>query len=368
MPKPPSPPGFTARLLAFRERHAKAEIAVFFGAGFLFDIVTLDRIDSAFSIAQQVVYLSVLGLLLLYGLKVELNLASPPKLVAKAWRFHEDVVHFLLGSLLSVFSLFYFKSAAGLSTLLFMAAMFGVLVANELPRFRRFGHVARIALWGFCVFTFFSYAVPVAAGFLSVWLFVASLALSLSVGAGLFFKAKQWAGAKWAVRRVALPYGAVHALVILMYLARAIPALPLHVTYVGVYHDIQREAGKYRLYHQRPEWKIWEKGDQTFYARPGDQVYVFFQVWAPSRFKDRVKVRWELKDPKAGWRTMSLVPLSFSGGRAEGFRTYSRISNWKAGRWRASIETDDERVIGSIYFRVIEDASTEPRTFLEDEA
>jgi len=39
--------GRLQRLQAFRHRHMMAEIAIFFAAGFLFDIVTLSRIDDA---------------------------------------------------------------------------------------------------------------------------------------------------------------------------------------------------------------------------------------------------------------------------------------------------------------------------------
>ncbi|MBI3182492.1 MAG: DUF2914 domain-containing protein [Myxococcales bacterium] len=363
----PAATGLWERVQAFRERHAKAEIAVFFGAGFSVDVVTLDRIDSAFSITQQVVYMLALGLVLAQAYRVELGRSRPTGFFAKVWRFHQDAIHFLLGSLLSVFSLFYFKSASGLVSLAFMAAIFVVLVANELPRFRRLGHVVRIALYGFCVLSFFSYLAPTIAGFMSVWLFLAAAALSLGLGALLYRLVRPWSpDPRWAQRRVLLPYAAVHALALALYFARVVPPIPLYTQALGIYHDVKREGQDYRLFHQRPAWKIWQTGDQTFLARPGDRAYLFVRVWAPRGFKDVVKVRWARKDPERGWIEHKPYPLSFSGGRDQGFRTFAYTSDPRPGSWRVYVETDDERVIGTISFTVLEELQTEPRAFLEE--
>ena len=58
---------------------------------------------------------------------------------ARVLRHSEEGVHFLFGSLLSAYAVFYFKSASGLMPLVFLAALCAVLVANELPRFRKLG-------------------------------------------------------------------------------------------------------------------------------------------------------------------------------------------------------------------------------------
>src|SRR5688572_6515889 len=98
------------RLSAVRAQHPRAEAGAFFSAGFLLDIVTIERIDSGATIAQHAAFLLALGALLCYEQRHELGLAQPPPLVARAWRFSEDAMHYLLGTLLSAFCLFYFKS------------------------------------------------------------------------------------------------------------------------------------------------------------------------------------------------------------------------------------------------------------------
>lgn len=369
-PAPPRGPGSRwARLQAYREQHAKAEIAVFFAAGFLFDVVTLDRIDSWFSIGQQAVYLTALGALLLYEQRHELGLAKPGKWMAKLWRFGEDAIHFLLGSLLSSFSLFFLKSASSVASLVFMAAIFGVLLANELPRFRRLGHVVRVGLYGFCVTSYFAYLVPVLIGFLSTWLFLLAILASAGVGWLLFALVRRWSGTLlWPLRRIAAPFAAVQLALLGLYFARAVPPVPLSAQHMGIYHAVERHAGKYKLAHQRPAWKFWHSGDQYFRARPGDRVYAFARVFAPNRFDDKVGFRWQYDDPKRGWIEFGRpYRVKLGGGRSEGWRTFAYLTDPPPGDWKVELLTEDDRVIGSLRFTVEEDESTEPREFFEDE-
>ena len=60
------------------------------------------------------------------------------------------------------------------------------------------------------------------------------------------------------------------------------------------------------------------------------------------------------------------IPLTISGGKEEGWRGIAYKKNFVPGRWKVTIETDDAREVGSIRFTIIADASTEPRTFVEE--
>jgi hypothetical protein len=124
---------------------------------------------------------------------------------------------------------------------------------------------------------------------------------------------------------------------------------------MGIFHDVKRLGGGYQLSYTRPIWKFWQNGDQTFYARPGDSVYCFAEVFSPTRFKDQLQVRWLYKDPKIGWKNSDAIPLTISGGREEGYRVVTRKMNYEPGLWRVQIETSDDREIGRIGFRVVAD-------------
>lgn len=357
------------RVEAFREKNALVEIAVFFLGGFAFDVLTLDRIDSAFNMAQQGAYLALLFVLLGLEQRREVAAQGSEGLAAKLWSFREDALHFLLGSLLSGFSLFYFKSASGLSALAFMLVTFAVLVFNELPRFRKLGHVGRVGLFAFCVTTYLSYVIPIAFGFLSAWLFLLSaLGAGLAGGAlGAWVAAAR--GRNWTLRSVIAPYGGVVAVMLVTYFAGAVPPIPVHAQKLGIYHEVAVEKGEdgqrqYRLMHERDWWRPWQRGDQHFRARSGDRAYVFISVFAPTRFADAVEVRWHYKEGK-GFSTKG-TRLSVLGGRDGGFRTFAYLPDPKPGRWKVEVLTVDGRTIGEIGFTVEEDPSTAPRTFFEE--
>ncbi|HSP78661.1 MAG TPA: DUF2914 domain-containing protein, partial [Myxococcaceae bacterium] len=184
-------PTLMDKVQAFRERYATWEMAVFFFAGFLYDVFTLGRIDDRLNLISQGAYLVVLGGLLLLEQRWSGDV-QPPPWMQKAWRFSEDALHFLFGSLLSAYTLFYFKSASGVTAVLFLLALFALLVGNELPRFRAMGPVVRVGLYSFCLTSYFAYLLPVVVGFLSGWLFFLALVLSSGVVFGLFHLVRKW--------------------------------------------------------------------------------------------------------------------------------------------------------------------------------
>jgi hypothetical protein len=373
---PPAPPDGSApetlsgRFQALRSRYARWESGAFFLGGFLFDVFTLGRIDDWLTLVQQGVYLLILGTLLVWDLRYALHLAEPGRRVAKAWRYSEGAIHFLFGSLLSSYALFYFKSASILSSAAFLVVLFALLVANELERFRQLGPVMRFALYSFCLTSYAAYLLPVLLGFIRGWLFVCAVGLAAGVVMWLFRLLQRFgAPTAWVVKRCVAPALGIQVLLLLLYLVQAIPPVPLSLSFIGVYHDVQKlkELGTvYKLSHERPEWKIWHRGDQHFLARPGDSIYVFFSVFAPGSFKDqRIQVQWSYQDPKRGWVEQgepTSLPLG-RGGREEGWRTFVRRTKYHPGRWRADVETQDGRDIGWITLTVEEDTRPIERYF-----
>ena len=233
------PAGRLQRLQAYRQEHAKAEIAAFFAAGCLFDIVTLTRIDNVANLVQLGLYLVVLSWLMLLDERYSAGVGSPPRWLRGAWRFSEDVIHFLLGSLLSVFTLFYLKSTSGVASFVFLGLLGTLLVANELPGFREHGPIVRFGLLGLTLTTYLLLLLPILFGFLSVWLFVAAVILSSAAIGWLARTLVRWTGdLPAALRRLAAPALGMQALLILANVGGLIPPAPLSVQYIGIYHEV----------------------------------------------------------------------------------------------------------------------------------
>jgi len=415
------PDGRMQRLKAYREKHAKAEIVLFFAAGELFDVVTLTRIDDWFGLLQQGVYLALLAWLMILEERERAKAWTPPRFLAKAWRYSVDVIHFLLGTLLSQFTLLYLKSSSGLWALLFMAVLAGLLVINELPRFREKGPIVRHALLSLCMTSYGAVLLPVVFGFISPWLFVAAVVLSCAAFWGLTRRLVRHTGdARAASSRVAAPAFAIQGLLVAAYFFGAIPPVPLSLQYIGIYHEVvppgrtpksngtaiaknaasaatgdsaapamtagvapveasvaprlqasmltgalPKGARTYELKHLRPWWKFWQHGDQDFAARKGDVVYCFARVFAPNGFKDAIFVHWWLQGPD-GWIDQGRAKLDISGGRDNGFRAFATKKNYQPGRWRVDIETTDGRDLGVIKFDLFADDTTGDREFQTD--
>jgi hypothetical protein len=169
----------------------------------------------------------------------------------------------------------------------------------------------------------------------------------------------------WTFHRVVGPALAVQAVLVALYFAHAIPPVPLSLKWIGIYHDVRTEGRETHLSHLRPSWKFWQHGDQEFLARPGDRIYCFARIFAPRHFKDGLKVRWAYRGSR-GWVPTDAIPLTISGGQEEGWRGIAYKQNYQPGDWEVNIETDDGRDVGRISFTVVEDPSTEPRTFHTD--
>ncbi len=353
------------RFLAYYEKHETRVDAGFFLGGFLFDVLTLSSVDDTLALAQQVLYLNVIGAILWMEFLVQGGHPPPLPRWSKLWELRQLVVHFLLGSLLSVYSLFLLKSSSLFSTGIFVFALMAIMVANELKRVQQASVDLRAGLYVGCLGLFFGIMYPLLLGFVGWTPFLLALATTgLVVWMGYRGIVKLTGDTQLARRRWALPGGVVVASAFVCYLMGWIPPVPLSLSDVGIYHRITKDGDQFLLHHEKPRWRFWESGDQQFRAAPGDAIHVYAQVSSPARFDDTVILHWQFKDPQAGWSTTDRIPMRVSGGRTEGYRGHAFKQNFTPGDWRVKVETTDGREIGRIHTTVslIEDPGPD-RTF-----
>ena len=355
----PAAPGGLERLRLYYARNERKVALWSFIGGFLFDVVMLDRVDSWVTIAQQVVYLAIVTAALLQMFFEE---GSPQRDLdgLRGWKrayfqYRNAIVHFLLGSLLSLYTLFFFKSSSLFVSFGFMLVLVALLVVNESERFKKLGLPFKFVLLSLCGLSFTAAVVPVFIGSIGVLVFLLSMVVGCIPMALLYRRILIHAPerASQARRQMIVPFSAVLAVLLGLYVVRIIPPVPLSIPFIGVYHDVDRQGDRFVLSHERPFWRIWDNGDQQFRAQPGDRVFVFFRIFSPTRFADQVLMRWYWKDRSGEWRLQDTIPINITGGRAQGFRGYGMKSNYQPGAWKLQVETTDEREIGRVYFEVI---------------
>ncbi len=303
---------------------------------------------------QQVIYLAILAFILCYDFLhgQEAELQSGPKFVRRFWNYRGLIYHFFLGSLLSIYSLFFLMSASFFSSVIFVIILLALMIGNELPSVQKSGIDFKIALYVITIFCFFSMLFPILLGFVGRIPFLLSLLATMGTVYGIYRYLEGKVGSILLRRRLMLPGALVALGFTVFYFVGWIPPVPLSATKMGIYHKVERQGDVYQLYTEKPWWKFWRAGDQDFRAEPGDKIYFFVSVFSPARFEDSVYLRWSQWHEKLGWQNTDRIPMRVTGGRRGGYRGNAIKQNYTAGEWRVSVETSDGREIGRMYFTV----------------
>lgn len=368
LPETTNAPSALQRLKLYMDRNERRVTVISFASGFVFDIITADRIDSWLLIGQQLAYLGVIAAILLQNFfaegRQEPDPATLPLLKRLYAEYHTVIVHFLLGSMLSLYTIFFFKSSSLFASFGFLGILVLLLVANESRRFKALGPSVRFTLFALCLLSFSAGLVPIFIGSIGTLVFMASMLVACIPIAVIYRRIRIHAPERQmqARRQILVPFGMMLVLFLSLYVLRVIPPVPLSIPYIGVYHNVERTEEHYLLSHERPFWRVWHNGDQHFRAQPGDRVFVFFRIFSPARFADQVTLRWYLKADPGGWILQDAIPINIIGGREHGFRGYGVKSNYQPGDWKLEVETTDGREIGRIYF-TLETAPESPRNF-----
>jgi hypothetical protein len=350
------------------ERYKKHETmleVIFFIGGFIFDVILVTEIDDIFCLIQQAVYLLIIAVILHYEVLFRLHKWRPGSgFMTKFWSYRNLLLHFLLGSLLNIYSLFYIKSASLLSSLVFLFLMIAIIIGNELPIVKKAKVSAKVGLYGICLFSYISLMYPLLLGFVGWIPFTLALATTIFCfyiqGRAL---RKNLPDGETTFQVIVFPAASVVILFSVFYVLGWIPPVPLSLKAQGIYHLVEKREGKYFLSKEDTTWDFFSQGDRHFKARPGDKLYYYIQIYSPARFSDQVFVRWLFKDPVQGWQKTDRIPLQITGGRHEGFRAVAIKSNYQPGQWRAQVETAMGHEIGRLNFEVINDDGVDPRNF-----
>ena len=338
---------------------------VFFFSGVTYDTVTLTRIDRLTDNLILLLYLSLLGLLIILTGRADLAQAglageapAGPAFLPRARPYYPHAIQFLLGGLFSAYAIFYSQSASLTSTAVFFALLVSLLVANELFKDRLTNLRLLVSLYAVVCFSFFTFFLPVLAGFMHTLVFLTGTVLSLAVT--LRVVELIYAGVPNRSTRDVVSTGApavaLVAILVGFYFLHWIPPVPLSMKFAGVYHTIEKIDGRYRLGFEEGAWyQFWKRSDDPFHG--AGPASCFTAVFAPVALQTTIMHHWQYRPAgRSGaiFRTTDRIPLAIAGGREEGYRGYTTKVKLDPGEWRVDVETKDGRVIGRIGFHVVE--------------
>lgn len=341
------------KIIYFKHKHEARLDVLFFICGFAFDAIMVSEVDEPLAIFQQAVYLFIIAALIHFELLFRLHKWRPPERMTKLWNFRNLLLHFLLGTLLNIYSLFYIKSASFINSLIFLVLMAVMILANELPFVKKSKVSFKVGLFAICLFSYISILYPLLLGFIGWTPFILSSVTTLALFFLQFkFLQKKINDSQLLMRAMLVPSISVLVVFIFFYLMAWIPPVPLSVKEQGVYHLVEKKEGSWILSSERDDWKFWQHGDQDFKAAPGDKIYFYAQIYSPARFADEVYVQFSHLDLKGNWRAADHIPLKIYGGRKAGFRGFAMKSNYEPGEWRVQVMTSTHQEVSRLYFDV----------------
>ena len=355
------------KFLDFYQHHEVLVSITVFCLGFIFDLLTLGRIDDLLNLLQQALYLVLLGGLLICEIRIATGTLKLTGKKQRLWEYHNLVVHFLFGSLLSAYTIFYYTSASALTSFIFIILLAGLMLANEIPKIQNLGLPVRVILYSICMLSYFAFFYPILLGHVGAgpfWLgFLSSLGVLIFIWK---FNFKGMEHLTLLRKHVFIPALVIHLFFLAGYYLSFIPPVPVALKKIGIYYSVEKQDGKYLGVHLRPAWQFWHNGSQDFLARPGDKVNVLLSIFSPTRFEDRIFLRWYFDHSDRGWVLEDTIPLKILGGRDEGFRGFGTKQYFHPGDWRVIVETSDGREVGRINLNIISDTSQEERNFKKD--
>ena len=328
-------------------------------AGFIADnLVLLRRIDVWTSHVLLFGYLALAALSI-----VVLNLIITGRIrtawVLKITPLIPVVTQFAFGGLFSGYLSLYSRSASFALSWIFVVIVAALLLGNErfVRQYMKFSF--QISMFFAVLFSFLIFFLPIVLHRIGPWMFVLSGITSVTV-ITLFLRFIGYLMPELLRRertRVARSIAVIFIIFNILFFSNAIPPLPLALKMAGVYHGVERtQDGIFHLGAESEPWYLdYIPHTRMFHHSPGETVYAYSAVFAPSGISTVILHEWQKYDAATGeWLTKATVRYPIIGGRDGGYRGYSFIKDVSAGKWRVNVVTQYGQLIGRISFTIVD--------------
>ncbi|HUY62511.1 MAG TPA: DUF2914 domain-containing protein [Candidatus Paceibacterota bacterium] len=336
------------------ERHLSALAMV---AGFVADNLLFGRVDlwqtQAVFAAYTVVCFTCIPLLHWTESRVERGRPRP------RWRSVLPILtQFSLGGFWSGFFVFYGRAAALPVSWPFMLLIVAMVIGNELLHHYHDRLVFSSVLFFFALYSYAIFAVPVFTHTMGTNTFLLSGAVAIALFAAFTVLLRIAGRTRFLadVTRIRVGAAAVFIVINLFYFTNILPPLPLSATAAGVYHAVWRVPGAYLATDESQSWAVRYLGaEPTLHVVPGESLYAYSAVFAPTDLTTIIVHRWQWRDPATGqWVTKAAISYPITGGRDGGYRGYSAVLMTEPGEWRVNVETVGGLLIARVPFRVVD--------------
>lgn len=340
---------------------AKYVPLIFFVGGFIWDSLTLGRIDGWYSNFILFTYLCCLSLCIYI-----FNRADDGRwdntFLEPYQQYAPLAIQFFLGGLSSAYVIFFFQSVSFTKTIVFFLILLILLFSNELLKHRISNKYLQFGAYFFVNFTFFTFFTPVIFGVMNTFLFVMSGLASLGCTfLFIFYIYRKSPSTRKDIKiwKVSTLIFGIYLFINSCYYFNLIPPVPLSLQSGLVAYNIEKNDETFLVtYEQTPFYSFWETYDNTFNYSPGDTVFVYTSIFAPTDLKKSVQHEWSWYEKETDtWHVTDRISYTVLGGRKGGYRGYTFKQNIWPGKWSVNVTTENGLVLGRVSFRVVRDTA-----------
>ncbi|HLV41789.1 MAG TPA: DUF2914 domain-containing protein [Brumimicrobium sp.] len=358
-----------SRFRNFIRRHEKYAPIIFFTGGFIFDTLTLGRIDRVYDLT--ILSLHMTSLTIMIYLYNRVDDGRWKNTILDGYQIYLPLaIQFSFGGLSSAYVIYFSRSVSLSKTITFFVILVALLFANELLKRRISNKYLQFSVYFFVSFTFFTFMIPVFIKEMSTPIFLFSGLVSLIVTLTLItivYHKSPSTRAEIKIRKLIGIIITIYATINLLYFTNLIPPVPLALDAGMVAHNVTKENGDYTVTYDQNEWYIfWRDHSLELILEPNERVYVFTSIFAPTEIKKSIHLRWKwYNKTTTEWEMVDNISYEITGGRDAGFRGYTYKENVKPGLWRVDVTTVEGLVLGIIDFEIIIDSTLTPKNLVD---
>ncbi len=337
-------------------RNQKYAPILFFIGGFIFDSLTLGRIDRVYDTLVLCSHMTLLSLTLYLYNTVD-NDRWEGTFIRRHSEYFPLVIQFFFGALSSAFVIYYFRSVSMSKTMFFFILLVLLLFANEFLKKKISNKYLQFSIYFFISFTFFTFMIPTLIREMNTFIFIISGFVSLGSTLALIrfiYRSGPRARAEISPKKLIALIVSIYITINVFYAFNLIPPVPLAWIQDWWLMRCGRENNDYIVTYEKNPWYVfWRKHHSTFHRQADQRVYVFTSVFAPTDLKKSIFHRWKWYNPETGkWEVTDDISFKVTGGRDPGFRGYTHKNNLKEGQWKVDVITEEELVLGVVDFEI----------------
>src|SRR5690625_3419233 len=357
------------RFRRFISKYEKYFLVVFFIGGFIFDSLTLGRIDRTYDLTVLCSHMTFLTITLyLYNLVDDGRWKNT--ILERFQMYFPLAIQFFFGGLSSAYVIFFSRSVSMTKTLSFFIILVALLIANEFLKKRISNKYFQFSVYFFVNFTFFTFMVPVFIKEMNTTIFIISGLISLVFTVLLItfiYRSSPSTRAEISIAKLFRIIFIIYATVHVFYFTNLIPPVPLALQSGLVAHNVQKQNNSYLVTYEQDEWYIFGRDHRINNTLKQDEkVLISTSTLPPTPIKKSIYHRWKgNKEPTKKGKVPDTISNEPTGGRDEGYRGYTFKDNVKPGLWKVDVITEEGLILGVIDFEIIINPNVQPHKLVE---